>query len=250
MRGNPRLFWRGAAPRPVVDAPVRRTAAPARCRGARVFSLITLFLGSAYLIWLGRLVLLSRKPPDLIFLAAEILSFLLLCLLSYSIWRFLTPLPASPEPDSRPPVDIFVPCCGEPLEVIKTTLQAVGRIAYQPHTVYVLDDGASPAVAALARSLGFQYRSRPRTGLSLADSKSGNLNFGLSQTSGELILVLDADQVPVPEILDRLVSFFQEPRVAFVQSKQDFFLPEGDPFYNSDKVFYETIQLNNDRPTP
>jgi cellulose synthase (UDP-forming) len=247
MRGNPRLFWRGAAPRPVVDAPVRRTAAPARCRGARVFSLITLFLGSAYLIWLGRLVLLSRKPPDLIFLAAEILSFLLLCLLSYSIWRFLTPLPASPEPDSRPPVDIFVPCCGEPLEVIKTTLQAVGRIAYQPHTVYVLDDGASPAVAALAQSLGFQYRSRPRTGLSLADSKSGNLNFGLSQTSGELILVLDADQVPVPEILDRLVSFFQEPRVAFVQSKQDFFLPEGDPFYNSDKVFYETIQLNNDQ---
>ena len=53
--------------------------------------------------------------------------------------------------------------------------------------------------------------------------------------------------MPAPEILDRLVSFFQQPQVGFVQSKQDFFLPEGDPFYNSDKVFYETIQLSNDQ---
>ncbi|MGO8762522.1 MAG: glycosyltransferase [Desulfobaccales bacterium] len=247
MRGNPRLFWGAAAPRPAVVGAARGKAAPAHRRGAQACSLATLLLGSAYLIWLGRLVLISRDPPDFIFLAAEILSFLLLCLLSYSIWRFLTPLPGSPESTSRFSVDIFVPCCGEPLEVIKTTLKAVGRISYDPLEVYVLDDGGSQTVAALAQSMGFHYRSRPGEGLPPADFKSGNLNFGLSQSCGELILVLDADQVPAPEILDRLVSFFQQPQVGFVQSKQDFFLPEGDPFYNSDKVFYETIQLSNDQ---
>ena len=35
--------------------------------------------------------------------------------------------------------------------------------------------------------------------------------------------------------------------MGYVQSKQAFFLPEGDPFYNSDKVFYETIQSSNDQ---
>jgi cellulose synthase (UDP-forming) len=60
-----------------------------------------------------------------------------------------------------------------------------------------------------------------------------------------LILVLDADQVPAPEILNRLVGFFSQSQVGYVQSKQAFFLPDGDPFYNRDKVFYETIQLSN-----
>ena len=247
MRENPRLLWGGASPRLVVVEPVHGKAEPSHRRGAQAFSLITLLLGSVYLIWLGRLVLVSLEPPDFFFLAAEILSFLLLCLLSYSIWRFLASLPGSLESKGRFSVDIFVPCCGEPVEIIKTTLQAVGRITYHPLEVYVLDDGGSQMVAALAQSMGFHYRSRPREGLPPADFKSGNLNFGLSQSCGELILVLDADQVPAPEILDRLASFFQQPQVGFVQSKQDFFLPEGDPFYNSDKVFYETIQLSNDQ---
>jgi cellulose synthase (UDP-forming) len=105
-------------------------------------------------------------------------------------------------------VDIFVPCCGEPLEVIQTTLRAVGRIIYQPLTVYVLDDGGSQTVAALARAMGFHYLSRPQEGLPPTDSKSGNLNFGLSRSSGELILVMDADQVPAPEILERMAGPF------------------------------------------
>lgn len=144
-------------------------------------------------------------------------------------------------------MDIFVSCCGEPLEVIRATLLAVKEITYQPLAVLVLDDAASPQVAALAHSLGFRYLSRPLTGLPLTDSKSGNLNFGLSHSQGEFILVLDADQVPVPEIITRLLGFGLLPRVAYVQSQQAFFLPEGDPFYNSDKIFYETLQPSNDQ---
>jgi len=247
MRENPRLLWGAAAPRLVVVKPASGPAEPARRREAQIFSLMALTLGLAYLIWLGRLVLASRGSPDIFFFAAEILSYLLLCLLSYSSWRLLSPLPVNLESNTRLSVDIFVPCCGEPVEIIATTLKAVRQITYHPLEVYVLDDGDSPTVAALAQSLGFHYLSRPGAGLPRADSKSGNLNFGLSRSRGELILVLDADQVPAPEILNRLASFFLQPQVGYVQSKQDFFLPEGDPFYNSDKVFYETIQLNNNQ---
>ncbi len=214
---------------------------------AQVFSLVALVVGLFYLVWLGRMVLTSRGWPDFFFFAAEILSYLLLCLLSYSIRPHRDHGPEAPAADALPAVDVLVPCCGEPLEIIRTTLQAVNRIPYRPLEVYVLDDGGSEAVAALTRSWGFHYLSRPAEGLPLKDSKSGNLNFGLKRSQGELILVLDADQVPAPEILDRLAGFFQQPQVAYVQSKQAFFLPQGDPFYNSDKVFYDTIQLINHR---
>jgi cellulose synthase (UDP-forming) len=250
MSGNPRLLL-DAYPRLAPPAPVLAPAAPGSRPQARLFSLLALALGLAYVVWLGRLVFASRGSPDIFFFIAEIISYLLLCLLGYSLWhlRKRPPPPPPTPPPSHPPfsVDIFVPCCGEPLEIIQTTLRAVRQISYHPLQVYVLDDGGSRAVAALARSLGLNYLSRPVAGLSRRDSKSGNLNFGLAHSSGDLVLVLDADQVPAPDILHRLVDFFFQPRVGYVQSKQAFFLPEGDPFYNSDKVFYETIQVSNDR---
>lgn len=214
---------------------------------AQIFSFLTLILGLTYLIWVGRLVFRNQQWQDFLFLAAESLSFLLLALLAYDVWHLRFHRPQGLKPLEAQAVDIFIPCCGEPLAVINTTLKAVKGIRHQPLEVFVLDDGASPQVAALAQSLGFHYLSRPLVGLSLEDSKSGNLNFALGQSQGEFILVLDADQVPSPQIITRMLGFFRLPRVAFVQSKQAFFMPEGDPFYNGDKIFYETLQLSNDQ---
>ena len=247
MDENPRLLLGAPALPPATIEPGSGPEELAYRSWARLFSLMALFVGLAYLVWLGRLVCLSRAALDISFFVAEILSYLLLCLLCYSTW-FLHPQRAVDiESQCHFSVDIFVPCCGEPLEVIATTLRAVQRITYRPLEVFVLDDGGSQAVAALAHSCGFQYLSRAQARVPCQDAKSGNLNFGLRQSHGDLILVLDADQVPSPEILDRLVGIFHRPHVGYVQSKQAFFLPEGDPYYNSDKVFYETIQLHNNQ---
>lgn len=218
---------------------------PRRLR-ASAFSLLTLLLGFAYLLWLSFLVLKNREAADFLFLAAEIIAFLLLGLMAFDVWHLRGHKPEGGS-SRHWAVDVFVPCCGEPYEVIKTTLSAVKDIDYEPLEVYVLDDGASRQVAILAESLGFHYLSRPEAGFSLQDFKSGNLNFGLQHSRGELILVMDADQVPAPDILKRMVGFFEQERVAYVQSQQAFFLPDGDPFYNSDRVFYETMQLSNDQ---
>ena len=214
---------------------------------AHFFCLLTLLSGALYLLWLGRQAWRLHSFPTGLFLASESAAYLLLCLLSLDVWRLRFHRPEGLAPDRTYSVDVLITCCGEPFEVIYTTLTAVSLLAYTPYTVYVLDDAGDEAVAKLAGSLGFHYYSRPSQGLDRRDAKSGNLNFGLSLSRGEIILVLDADQVPQPEIISRMVGFFNLPRVAYVQSRQQFLLPDDDPFYNQDDVFYETIQLSNDQ---
>jgi cellulose synthase (UDP-forming) len=246
MSENPLLFlWadrRGRLPyRRYLDLEDR----PRRL-AAQNFSLLTLICGGIYLAWLGRLVCRTRGWQDILFLAAEILAFTLLFFLAFDIWRLRFHRPEGLAIETPYPVDIFVTYCGEPYEVVRTTLKSVSRINYKPVQVYVLDDQGSSQVEALARSLGFHYLSRLAAGLPRLDNKSGNLNFALQHSHGDLILVLDADQVPEPDILSRMAGFFRLPKVAYVQSKQAFYLPNGDPFYNRDEIFYEVVQSSND----
>ncbi len=214
---------------------------------AQFFCLLTLLSGALYLSWLGHQAIHLRTLTTWLFLGTELAAYALLIILSLDVWRLRFHRPEGLAPDAAHPVDVFVTCCGEPLEVIRTTLTAVKRLSYQPVTVYVLDDGGDPRIEETANTLGFQYFSRPRQGLNRVDAKSGNLNFGLGLSRGEIILVLDADQVPQPDIISRMIGFFRLPRVAYVQSRQEFLLPDGDPFYNRDDVFYEAIQLSNDQ---
>lgn len=247
MSKNPYFFFRAACGGRLPHRRYReREDRPRRVR-ACFFSLLTVILGAAYILWVGLVVSQNPGIQDALFLGAEAAAFLLLVILACDFWHLRYHRPEGLAPMAHPAVDIFVPCCGEPLAVIGTTLKAVAGISYSPVRVYVLDDGDSPPVADLARSLGFNYLSRPQAGLTLQDNKSGNLNFGLARSQGDLILVLDADQVPAADILTRLVGFFRRERVAYVQSKQAFFLPEGDPFYNRDEVFYDAVQLGNDQ---
>ena len=68
----------------------------------------------------------------------------------------------------------------------------------------------------------------------------------MAHSHGELILTLDADQVPNRKILQHVLGYFKIPTIAFVQTKQDFLVPKGDPFGNTDKVFYNVMQCGKD----
>jgi cellulose synthase (UDP-forming) len=96
------------------------------------------------------------------------------------------------RPARYPDLDIFLPVCGEPIEVLRNTWEHVQRLlrAYPGlSTAYVLDDGASPEAQQLAEALGFSYLVRPDRGWM---KKAGNLRYGFSQSSGEFILRLRA----------------------------------------------------------
>lgn len=126
------------------------------------------------------------------------------------------------RPLRYPSVDVFLPVCGEPLEVLANTWTHVRSLedAYRgPVAVYVLDDADDPDVAAMAGDFGFHYVVRPNRGWF---KKAGNLRHAFERTHGEHILILDADFAPRADLLDELLPHMEEERVGIVQSPQFF----------------------------
>ncbi|MEM7371128.1 MAG: glycosyltransferase [Bacteroidota bacterium] len=115
-------------------------------------------------------------------------------------------------------VDIFTTFCpGEPYEMIKRTLEAIQAIQY-PHETYLCDEGNDPFLKQLCADLGVHhvYRGKDKTG-----AKAGNINYALKQVAkGEIAVILDPDHVPIPELLDRTLPYFEDPKVGYVQSVQ------------------------------
>lgn len=84
---------------------------------------------------------------------------------------------------------------------------------------HVLDDGDRGEVRDLAAQFGFHYNVRPNRGYL---KKAGNLQYALDRTSGDYIVILDADFCPRPDFLRHLVPYKDDPAVGIVQSPQYF----------------------------
>ena len=72
------------------------------------------------------------------------------------------------------------------------------------HRTWILDDGRSDEVKALAEELGCHYVRR----LSSNGAKAGNINHALSIAKGDFFCVFDADFVPKQDFLVETVPFF------------------------------------------
>jgi cellulose synthase (UDP-forming) len=83
----------------------------------------------------------------------------------------------------------------------------------------VLDDKRRPWVADLAIAKGAKYLTRDDN----THAKAGNINAALARTSGDLVMVLDADFAVRKHALWRTVGFFRDPTIACVQTPQYFF---------------------------
>ena len=214
---------------------------------ARLLALATTLTGLAYLAWLFFALNPAHPLVAGAFFVAEAVCFLLFLAASYTVWRLRYKREEGLPIEAPSSVDVFITVCREPIEVVSTTIQAAAAIEWPgPLTIYVLDDGADDQVAVEAAFHNCVYLSRPRLGLPVEHAKAGNLNFGLRNSRGEFVLVLDADQVPRRSILRALAGYMRFPRVGFIQSRQMFLVPEGDPFFNLDRVFYEAVQLGYD----
>jgi len=125
------------------------------------------------------------------------------------------------QPDERPAppglgVAIFTTSSpGEPYEMFVRTLEAVRGITY-PHTTYLLDDTKDPRFAALSREKGATHLEL----IGIPGAKAGKINAALEMTSEEFILVLDPDHIPFPQFLDRVLGYFDDAEVGFVQVSQ------------------------------
>ena len=172
---------------------------------------------------------------------AETYSVVDACLFGLTIWR-LKRRGTPPRPDGQT-VDVFITCYNEPVELVRETARAASAIRY-PHQTYILDDGDSAAMRAMAAEEGIGYITRSVAWRQRSrHAKAGNLNNALFQTTGELLLILDADQLPRPEILDRVLGYFGDPDVALVQTPQWFYnVPASDPL-GTQAVSYTHLTL-------
>ncbi|MBM3705357.1 MAG: glycosyltransferase, partial [Actinobacteria bacterium] len=138
-------------------------------------------------------------------------------------------------------VDIFIPTYGEPLDILQATMSGCNRISY-PHKTYILDDSGRPEVKKLAGRMGCNYIAMPNH----EGAKAGNINYALKETSGELIVVLDADFIPLPDILEETLGLFNDEKVAVVQGPQTFYnldsFQHEYSYWHEQKLFYQVIQ--------
>lgn len=74
-------------------------------------------------------------------------------------------------------------------------------------------------MTALAAEVGCHYLARGGNQY----GKAGNLNHGLAHAKGEFVAVFDADHAPRRDFLHRLLGYFRDPELAFVQTPQDYY---------------------------
>lgn len=153
---------------------------------------------------------------------------------------------------TTPSVDIFITTCGESTEVIRRTCYAVFKLNYANRKIYLLDDKGINEHELLAKRLGISYLSRENKGYM---KKAGNLLHGLERSTGEFVVIFDADFAPHPDFITELLPYMSDPHVGIVQSPQ-YFQTDGSVHkrslleYGASHVqedFYRFIQVARDR---
>jgi cellulose synthase/poly-beta-1,6-N-acetylglucosamine synthase-like glycosyltransferase len=119
--------------------------------------------------------------------------------------------------------------------MVRQTLDALAALDYPDFEVLVIDNNTrDPAlwepVAEHCARLGARFRFF--TLGKYPGFKAGALNFALRQTApdAEVVGVLDSDYVVSPDWLRRMVPFFADRKVGFVQSPQDYRDNDGSLF--------------------
>ena len=144
------------------------------------------------------------------------------------LWRWWRarrrPRQAPPAPAVWPKVAVQLPVYNE-RRVIERLIDAVAALDYPAERldIQLLDDSTDETtrIAAAAvvrhRARGVPIRLLHRDDRS--GFKAGALEAGLAATDAELVAVFDADFVPAPDFLRRMVPHFGDPRVGMVQAR-------------------------------
>ena len=211
----------------------------------RTVALVALIWGVGYLAW--RIGWSGQGASPILFvtlLMTEVYGLYALAVLAWFSWS----RPAVVRPAATPgrKVDVYVCTYDEPVEVVMATLAGCRALTY-PHTTYLLDDGRRPEMEEIAELAGARYLTRPDN----SHAKAGNINAALPRTEGDLVLFLDADHVPMPDALDALVGYFDDERMAVVQTPHDFFNHDSVQHYvvgrHEQSLFYRVICPGKDR---
>ena len=182
-----------------------------------VLAMVAVIITLYYLYWRVN----ETFNPNALFFSwalygAEVFGAITTFLFYFVVWKPLRR--EAPQPIQNLTVDVLIPTKSESVDLLRKTLLACNDLKY-PHRTLVLDDGNRPEVQALCEELRCIHLAREKH----EHAKAGNLNFGLQHTTAEYIAIFDADHVPLPHFIDRLIGYFRDEKVAFVQAPQEFY---------------------------
>ena len=213
-----------------------------------IVAILFLIFSTAYFTWRSTVFNPEAWGFSIIFFAAEIFGLIITVFTLFITWRVKERRPIKPEPNLK--VDVFIPTYNESVDIVRLTALAVKNIRY-PHGTWILDDGKRSDIKQLAEELGCKYLTREDN----SHAKAGNLNNALKYSEADFIALFDADHVPEENFLDRLLGYFNDPDVAYVQSPQDFYNIDSFQFNNNIKkkllwhdqtFFYQIGQAGRD----
>jgi cellulose synthase (UDP-forming) len=222
-----------------------------RTRLIRFVAVTALTATAVYLAWRATFTLnLAAWYLAIPMLVLEMHAGLGLGLFAFSLWD-IDSRPARRPLGRLPKVAVLIPTYNEGAEILIPTVSAA--VALEPaHETWVLDDGDRPEVRELAEALGAHYLTRPTH----EHAKAGNLNHALGVVDAEIVAVLDADHVASRDLLAATLGYFSDPRVALVQTPQDFYnvtsfehgsgTSFGEPFHEQ-TLFYRLLQPGKNR---
>lgn len=254
---------------------------------------LALVIGAWYIWWRWT----GSLNPDALWFAiplvvAETCAYFGMILFVFNLWkddpvRIETPpatlgdvSPGHPEAGRMLSVDVMFATYDEAPELVRLGVRDAAKMTY-PHPIdiriHILDDGRRDAMRAVAEQEGVNYITRTTN----EGFKAGNLRHAMEQTSGDFLVICDADTRPFPTLLAHTLGYFRDPKMAWVQTPQWFYdLPEGeplgrglerrfgeaagtlgravervigpvrlgnDPFVNDPKMFYDVIQRRRNR---
>ncbi len=208
--------------------------------------LLGLFIAVACVYFPWRVTVFNTASPifSSVFFAVELIGFMWGIVFLLSVLKIVTPRTLPVRQGIA--VDVFIPTYNEPVDIVRRTAAAALRISY-PHVTWILDDGNRPAMREMAEELGCRYIARGQN----TDAKAGNLNNALKHATGEFIALFDADFIAEPRFLDRTLGYFADPKVAFVQTPQEYYNFDSYQYVGSDRahsswsehsLFYRVIQ--------
>lgn len=249
---------------------------------------ISLVVGGWYICWRWT----ESLNPEAMWFAvplvlAETLAYIGMLLFVFNLWKddpvTIEAPPATladvtlnhPEATRMLSVDVMFATYDEDPELVRLGILDAKKMRY-PHPIdiriHILDDGRREDMRIVTEAEGANYISRT----SNEGFKAGNLRNAMENTSGDFLLICDADTRPFPSFLERTLGHFRDPKLAWVQTPQWFYdLPAGerigplldrrfgslggkigralekvigpvtvghDPFVNDPKMFYDVIQ--------
>ena len=123
-----------------------------------------------------------------------------------------------------PKVTVQLPIFNE-VYVVERLLKSVSEIDYPPELlqIQVLDDSTddtrelTASSVAKLRERGFNVELIHRT--DRTGFKAGALEGGLASTDSEFVCILDADFVPNPDLLQKTIHYFTDPKVGMIQTR-------------------------------